>query len=383
MIRTPLTSIITALLLWSAAASSHADLPANIMLDNGSVSSGATLINVDGDNIVLSEKGRNVKIALPKNKIQEIEFVYEEAVVAAVTAAEEGKWQEAADGLKPQVEEMLPYLIIPRTNIAVVLDTYTQALYELGNLDEFEKVYARTTNAGNEELAQSSKAWLGYLRARKGETAKMEEIFKALGELDSSSQAFALREIAYCYFELEKQNYRKASDHVSKVVASGSLESRIYPEAMFLSAKCYDGLAEKQQEILTQQRQEKLEQAMQAERVVVARKLQQAAREANKAQPTEQEILDAVDKQKVEDEVGSVPPVTESQYYQAAQRVYLLIELFYPNSEWGRDATEVIADATRKKVIEKQWTASLAEITTEESPAPTEEPAAETEAEQQ
>ncbi len=358
----PLVKKLSLLLaILSIAVPAYCKLPANIMLDNGAVSNGVTLFNMEGGNIVLSEKGKTAKLTLPAEKIQEIEFIYGETVVQGVNVAQEGKWQEAADALKPQVDEMLPFLVVENTNAAPVLDTYTQALYELGNLDEFEKVYEKTTKAGDEELAQSSKAWIGYLRARKGEIDKMEEIFSALGELDKNRQAFALREVAYSYYEMSKNNTRKAIDHIAKVVASGSLESRIYPEAMFLSAKCYDLLAEEQQLRLKEERELELQRALQAERVRVARIMQQEARDQNKEQPTEEEILAAVDKEKVEDEVGPLPKITESQYHQAAQRVYLLIELFYPKSEWGTESTELITKATRDGTTEKQWTTQLSE----------------------
>jgi hypothetical protein len=83
---------------------------------------------------------------------------------------------------------------------------------------------------------------------------------------------------------------------------------------------------------------EKLEKELIQERVRVALDLEAEARETGAPSPTEQEILDAIDRKAVEDRIPPVPPLKENRLAIIAQRLYLFNEQVFPSTHWGKTA---------------------------------------------
>lgn len=145
------------------------------------------------------------------------------------------------------------------------------------------------------------------------------------------------------------KQFRKAIDHSARVVALGTIEDILYPEALFISAQCYDGLAEEEQARLENIRKEEVEKELTRERVRVALKLEAEADRKGLPPPSEQEILDAIDRQAVEERIPAVPSIKENPFSLTAQRLYLFSEQVFPATHWGKNAGSQVWQETRKK----------------------------------
>jgi hypothetical protein len=80
----------------------------------------------------------------------------------------------------------------------------------------------------------------------------------------------------------------------------------------------------------------------------VALELETRADESGNPPPTEQDILEAVDRQVVEERVPPVPSLRENRFALIAQRLYLFNEQVFPSTHWGQSAVEKVWRETRE-----------------------------------
>ncbi len=310
----------------------------NVRLENSPQTTTAEIQGVVADRIVLQEQGKTFVAQLPLDRVAEIEFLPTAEMTAGLEAIQSGEWAVASRALQLPANQIIPFLGVPETNAAPIIDAYAQALLELEQFDGLRRFYSKVVAATSTEAARTASAWLAYLDARTGKFSDLEATLEKIGAFESTEEGYALSELALSYARLAGGEFRAGGDHVAKIVANGDLATRFYPEALYLSGQCYDGLALERDARLAAERQVEVDRQMLSERVRVGRELQSAADKAGGEPPTEQEILAAVNRKAVESKVPAVPPRSENPFATTAQRLYRLIEQIYPDTGWSKKA---------------------------------------------
>lgn len=305
------------------------------------IQEGSAAMNLSGQT-----QQRQVQISL----IEKIQFLHPPWVADTLaTLEQEEATPQAMSILKGYCTAVLPYVIIPENNAAPVLDRFLTSLHPRRDVEVLREVYGKLSLVENASTSALANAWLAYLDAREGTLEPAADSFGRLPLQEDSGEVFYLQQLAFCRNQMARNEYRQAIDHSSRVIAVGSIEDPLYPEALYLSAQCYDRLAEKEQARLAEVRKKTVEKELLRERVQVARELEAQADHSGTPPPTEQEILAAVDQQAVEDRVPPVPSMRKNHFALIAQRLYLFTEQIFPSTYWGKEAGTRVWEETREQ----------------------------------
>ena len=323
--------------------------------------------NKDAFKVEIHEGTRNgqAKMALPGQRqtrpvridtIEKISFVYPPAVNEALEAVERREFEQAGDVLMAYSDAILPFSLIPENNVARIVDQYEHSLHQRNEGQRLRELYTKLLRLNDPVASRRAEVWLAYLDAREGGSENTQDFFLDPAIRADSGEEFFLQQMALCRSYMTTEAYRTAIDHSARVISLGSIENMLYPEALHLSAQCYDGLAQAEQERLNNVRSETVEKEVLLERVRVALELEAKADKDGTPPPTEQDILDAVDRNAVEARIPPVPPISENAFAHIAQRLYFFNERVFPSTYWGT--------ASRKQVWQETRAASEKDLTT-------------------
>jgi hypothetical protein len=296
----------------------------------------------------VSLAGQMQQRVLNIDMIERIRFLIPPAVEEAMGLIERREYVRAEAVMRPYADAVLPFLILEESNAARIVDRYLYSLHQRNESGRLREVYVKCAQLKSAAVSKRARAWLAYVDAREGKTAAVAEMFSGAGIEPGSGELYFLQQLAMCRNRMAGNAYRQAIDHSARVIASGRIEDALYPEALYLSARCYEGLAREEQEKLEAERQAALEKELLIERVRVALALEAEADRTGAPPPTEQEILGAVDLREVEARVAPVPPVTENRFARIAQRLYLFAEQVFPSTYWGGESGTRIWPETRE-----------------------------------
>lgn len=307
-------------------------------------------ISADGK-ASMSLAGRRERRLVDLDRIEKIHLTHPPAVGGALDRLEKhGTLQTEQPALRAYCNAILPLLEIPENNVAPVVDRYRHSLHHLGETEWLRELYTALSALNVSTYAKKADAWLAYLDIREGKNEAAHALFSDPGIQTDTGELFFLQQLARCRIKMSAGEFRQAIDHSARVIALGSIEDPLYPEAQYLSALCYDGLAEKEHARLQGVREEAVEKELLLERVRVALDLEAEADRTGAPPPTEQDILDAVDPQTVQDRVPPVPPVNEQSFALIAQKLYLFNEQVFPSTHWGQKSGDKVWPETRETI---------------------------------
>ncbi len=305
--------------------------------------------NIRKGTISLAFEGTDRVGRFPASNIKKIRFALGNRVEEGQKAAKEERYADAEKLLQPSVTRLMPFLSIPDNNIASVTDPYVLAIRQLGRVDLLRAYYKLVGEHGDEAQQRTASAWLGYVDVREGHLEHAEKVFEGLGPFNKGEEGYLLRRLGLCHILLARQETREAVDYAAQVTAACGIDHVLHPEALFLSAQCYDALAADEWARLGAAREAKVKRALFVERVRVAREMEAEADAEGLPEPTEKEILQRVDKEQVEAQVPPRPALDELKLSQTAQRLYRFLERVFPNTEWGEQAAEKALPATHEE----------------------------------
>lgn len=304
-------------------------------------------ISPDGK-ATMSLAGRRESRQVDIDLIEKIHLTHPPAVGEALARLEERESPQAEPALRAYINAILPFLAVPENNVAPIVDRYRHSLHHLGETAWLRELYTTLSSLNEGSYAQSANAWLAYFDIREGKNDAAHELFSDPGIPKTPGELYFLQQLGLCRIHMSANKFRQAIDHSARVIALGTIEDSLYPEALHLSALCYDGLAEAEHARLERERDATVEKELLVERVRVALKLEAEADQAGEPPPAEQDILDAVDPRAVQDRVPPVPSVHEQSFALIAQRLYLFNEQVFPSTYWGKAAGDKVRPDTRE-----------------------------------
>lgn len=332
----------------TAQPSSPPPIPAVVIRNSSDTPRNVLVHHIQRGTISLSFEGSELRGQIPATTIKTIRFAFDERATEGQNAAREERYDVAAENLHPYVVRLMPYLAIADNNVSEVTDPYVLAVQQLGRLDRLRAYYGMVMEHGDEGRKRSAAAWLAYLDVRDGHLERAQQAFDELPAFETGEEGYLLRHIGLSRIFLERQDVRNAVDHAAKVTAACGIDHILHPEALVLSAQCYEGLAAGELARLGEEREAKLKRALLIERVKVGREMEAKADAEGLPEPTEQQILQGVDEEKVEGQVPLLPALPDLKLSQTAQRLYLFVERVFPDTPWGKQAMDKVLPATRE-----------------------------------
>lgn len=299
-------------------------------------------------NATMSLPGQRQKRLVDIDTIEKINFIYPPTILEALESVEQQEYSRAGPILKAVCEATIPFLTVPDNNVARILNSYQLSLHQLNQTALLRILYSRLALVDEASYSRTAKAWLAYLDTREGRVEPAKDFFSNITVQSDSGEVYFLKQMAYCRSQMAGKQFGNAIDHSARVIALGTIEDILYPEALLISAQCYDGLAEEEQVRLENLREEKIQKGFIKERVRIALELEAEADEKGTPPPSEQEILNAIDRQAVKDRFPPVPPIKENPFALIAQRLYLFTEQVFPATHWGKIAGSQVWEETRK-----------------------------------
>lgn len=298
--------------------------------------------------VTVSLAGQTQQRVLNMEMIERISLLVPPAVEEAMGWIERREYVRAEGVMRPYAEAVLPFLVLEESNAARIVDRYLYSLHQRNERGLLREVYLKSAQLKSAEVSKRARGWLAYVDAREGKTEAAAEWFADGGIEPGSGELYFLQQLAFCRHQMAGGAHREAIDHSARVIAAGRIEDALYPEALYLSAQCYEGLAREEQERLEAERRAALEKELLIERVRVALALEAEADRTGAPPPTEEDILGAVDRGAVEARVPPVPPFTENPFARIAQRLYLFTEQVFPSTYWGGQSGTRIWPETRE-----------------------------------
>lgn len=299
-------------------------------------------------NATMSLSGQRQLTLVDISILEKINLIYPPAILEALASIETQEFSRAEPLLRAASYAIIPFVSVPENNTAQILDKYEHALHQRNEMDLLRAFYSNLSLVHDPSYPLNATAWLAYLDTRESEMGMESEVFLDSGIQRTSGEIYFIQQMALCRNQMAASDYRKAVDHAARVVAMGTMEDALYPEALYISAQCYDGLAEQEQARLERIREEEVQKEFVLERVRVALELEAKADEEGSPPPSEQEILDSVDREAVESRVPPVPSVKENTFALIAQRLYLFNEQVFPTTYWGAAAGDAVWQETRE-----------------------------------
>ena len=333
----PLRIILVVLLLTAAlpAVDAAEQLKATLLFQQKAQPMQVLLKGVTREAIQVQPIGGRGVISLRPADILQIRFDFPNEVRDGIKAANREDWRQVYQLLGPTAKQLVLYMGVEDNDGLPVVMLYATALRNLNQIPAAIAHFKTLRVVGTEQTSRLATAWIGYLLSRVRKFSEAESVLKAIGAVGRDDEVFTLVNLARTYIDLSKKEVGSALDHVAQVIAFGGLESGVYPEALFMSGKCYEGMAEAEHRAEEQKRSDKVKRAILAERVRIGREMQQAAIEKGERIPTEYEIVRNVDKASIEASVPPVPSVETSRYHVIAQDIYAFVIKTYPASPWA------------------------------------------------
>lgn len=316
-----------------------------------------------GATATMSLPGQTQRRLVNLSSIESIYLVHPPAVLEALEVIDKQDDARADLILKTYSSAVLPFLSIPENNVAPLLDRYEHSLHLRNQTVPLRELYAEIARMNEEFSFRNAEAWLAYLEIRDGKTGTANDsLFSDSSIQPEAGAPYFLQQMALCRKQMAGGDFRSAIDHAARVIALGTIEDALYPEALYVSAQCYDGLADGEQARLEEERAETLRKELVAERVRVALALEAAAEARGLPPPTEAFILESVDPEAVNSRIPPVPPRSENHFALIAQQLYLFTEQVFPATYWGKAAADGIWPETRDKKTNDLKNFSLSEV---------------------
>ena len=321
---------------------------AKLLIRNSDVAKDVVIHDIHQGMVKITLSAMNKRAELSLKDVSGVRFYLGAAVEKGMDALDEGEFASAEKFLREPVFKLMPFLSFANHNVDPVVEAYEVALHRLNDAELLKSFYQRSVEEATPEKARVAKAWLAYLDARSGRMSEVIAVFDGLGKPELDDEVALLRNLALCRVELQQKNYGVAVAHAATVVASGGVADFLYPEAMVLSAQCYEGLAGEELVLLDVQRKAQVVRALLIERVKVARELEATADKQKKPPPTEEQILSTIDHKAVNRSVAALPALRELEPFKTAQRSYLFVDRVFPDTTWGKLAADRVLPESKE-----------------------------------
>lgn len=236
--------LITALLLSMFSASLGQGVPVIVVQKKGASAETALLGRTDSAlrlQVKGAAAGSEYQISL--DDVSEVRFVFPASLAQAQEALNQNQWERAATIMRPVVVPLLPYLDLPNNNGVSLAMVLADTLRAANKLEDALLFYDKMRMLPRTTEAQRAAIWAASCHASLNRSEPALRILQTMEAPKRDSELFAQYQTVRAQVKMAGKDYLSALDDLSQALAFSRMESELYPDAMFLTAQCYEALA--------------------------------------------------------------------------------------------------------------------------------------------
>ncbi len=241
------TILMTAVLSGVAMSSLAQTVPARVLTRNAK--SAVEVVLTGRNNGTLHAKLATAEAGAINIEAADVESVRFELdggkIGMAENAVRANKVSDAVRYYREAVAPALSYLDLPLNNAIQPAFRYAELLRLRGMWGESIKVYRALQSAPDAAVRNEALAWDAYALTRQREFETAKGIVDNLKLDDPRERGFTAASIAQARIALSRNQDENALDWSSRAAALSRLENGLYPEALMLTAECYERLGRK------------------------------------------------------------------------------------------------------------------------------------------
>jgi tetratricopeptide (TPR) repeat protein len=180
---------------------------------------------------------------IPLDDVSEVRFAMPASLAQAQEALNQNQWEKAATIIRPVVVPTLPYLDLPNNNGLPLAMVLADTLRRANKLEDALFFYDKLRLLPRSAESQRAALWAASCHSALNRSEQASKILQTMDAPKRDSELFAQYQIVRAQVRMAGKDYLAALDDLSQALAFSRMESELYPDAMFLTAQCYEALA--------------------------------------------------------------------------------------------------------------------------------------------
>lgn len=174
--------------------------------------------------------------------IVEVRFALPPALTQAMQAYSGGLYDQAAALMRPIAMPLMPYLDLPNTNAIAIVMAYADILRSGRKYDDAFAIYEKLKVLPKSPTTLRASILSAQCLASTGKLEAAQKALDANEPIKRENELFPVDRMVRAQVHLLNKEYQTSIDEIAQVIACSRIDSEWYPESLYITAQCYEGL---------------------------------------------------------------------------------------------------------------------------------------------